>query len=117
MSERLLKMAEAAEESGCHVKTLRKAAACGDLVLTRLASGPRSDRVHPDDLAAFWKRRRVMKCQSPSVQTAAIKSPCVTADARIAKLLGTGHTPTRKATNASGSQTSVKLRLVGNRID
>ena len=113
--KRLLTLADAADRSGCCVKTLRRAIGSGDLVAVRLGEGPKSDRIHPDDLAAFWARRRVRQCQSPSAKTEAIKSPSATADERIARLLGSGHTRTPRPSSASGSHPSATLRLVANR--
>ena len=102
MGESLLTLAQAADRSGCSVKTLRRAMDSGHLVAVRLGESPKSDRIHPNDLAAFWARRRVRQCQSPSAPTEAIKSPSATADERIARLLGIGVTPTRARAVDSG---------------
>ena len=115
MSNGLLTVAQAAERSGCSERMLRRAMTAGDLVAVRLGAGPKSDRIHPADLSAFWSRRRVQQCQSASAPTAAIRSPSATADERIARLLGTGRTPTPARMSASGSRQSATLRLVANR--
>src|SRR5690606_14693559 len=112
---KLLTFEQAAERCECDARTLRRAAASGDLAVVRLGSGPKSDRIHPADLAAFWARRRVKQCQSPSVKTEAIRSPSATADERTARLLATGPTPTPKPTNGRGSAKSGTLRLVASR--
>lgn len=111
-AERLLTIAQAAERSECSAKTLRRAIAAGDLAAVRVGSSPRSDRIHPADLAAFWARRRVRQCQSASERTEAIKLPSVTAEERIARLLATGPTPTPKRSSGNGSRQSRTLRLV-----
>ena len=68
--KRLLTLADAADRSGCCVKTLRRAIGSGDLVAVRLGEGPKSDRIHPNDLAAFWAARRTtgaLRAHPPSL--------------------------------------------------
>ena len=115
MGEGLLTVAQAAERSRCSERMLRRAMNDGDLEAVRLGGGPKSDRIHPADLAAFWARRRIKPCQSQSAPTAAIRSPSATADERIARLLGTGRTRTPAPTSGNGSPQSATLRLVASR--
>jgi len=68
MTERLLTLAQAADRCECSPKTLRRAIDSGDLVAVRLGEGPKSDRIHPADLNAFWASRR-------TVEMPAAKSP------------------------------------------
>lgn len=111
MGDGLLTVAQAAVRSGCSERMLRRAMNAGDLEAVRLGAGPKSDRIHPADLSAFWARRRIKPCQSQSAPTAAIKSPSATADERIARLLGTGRTRMPARMSASGSPQSATLRL------
>lgn len=55
-AEKLLTFEEAAEQCSCHAKTLRRAQQSGDLLVIRLGSSAKSDRIHPADLAAFQAR-------------------------------------------------------------
>ena len=112
-SLRLLTFAQAAERCQCDERTLRRAASTGGLLVTRLGKGPKSDRIHPTDLAVWLASRRVSRCPSRNAQTEAIKLPSATAAERIERLLGTGRTPTPARSNATGSQPSRTLRLVG----
>lgn len=89
-AEKLMTLAQAAEHCACSVKTLRRAIDAGQLAAARLGQGPRSDRIHPADLAVWWAKCKVKVCPSPSVPTDTIKSPSDTADERIARLLATG---------------------------
>lgn len=114
-AERLLTIAQAAERSGCSVKTLRRAISAGDLAAVRLGSGPKSDRIHPADLSAWWARKKVRECPSPSAPKVAIKSPSATAEERLAARLGTGRSKTPDGSSAKCSPKSVPLRLVSNR--
>lgn len=91
---RLLNFAQAAEQCGCGVKTLRRAFLAGVLPVTRLGTGPKSDRIHPADLELWWARSKLTPCQSPSAPREAIKLRSATADERIAVRLGVGLTRT-----------------------
>lgn len=115
-AEKLLTLAQAADRCECSSKTLRRAIDSGDLAAVRLGSGPKSDRIRPAALAAFWARRSVKPCQSPNVQTpGTIKLPSATAEERIARLLAGGATPTPKRMNGATSPRSSKLKLVASR--
>jgi excisionase family DNA binding protein len=114
-AERLLTLAQAAERSECSPKTLRRAIAAGELVAVRLGSSSKSDRIHPADLAAFWARKKVASCQSPSAPKGAIKSPSVSAEERLAARLAGGRTKTPAASSAKCSPKSAPLRLVSSR--
>lgn len=114
-AEKLLNTEQAAEQSGCSPRTIRRAIQDGELIASRLGKGPKSDRIHPLDLAAWWARRKTTVCQSPSVQTATIRLPSDTAEERIARRLGIGRTPTRKSTSGGTSPRSRTLKLVVNR--
>jgi len=98
-------LAQAAEHRACHPRTLRRAINIGKLATCRLGQGPKSDRIHPVDLAAWLDRCRAKTlCPSPSVPMGTIKSPSDKANERIARLLATGPSRTRESTSASGSR-------------
>jgi len=86
--ESLLTFQQAAERSGCCPKMLRRAVSSGDLAVIRLGSSAKSDRIHPDDLAAFWASRRYTPPALPKIQTFARPAPSPdSAEERLAKLL------------------------------
>lgn len=58
MTPKLMTVAQAAELCECSPKTLRRAIDSGQLAAIRLGIGPKSDRIHPDDLEVFWKKAR-----------------------------------------------------------
>ncbi|MDR7192719.1 helix-turn-helix domain-containing protein [Luteimonas terrae] len=95
--EKLLTLAQAADQSGCSVKTLRRAMASGHLVAVRLGEGPKSDRIHPDDLAAFWASRRTTGALQVPPPTLQVTGGADDACDRLQKLLGPGAArPTRR---------------------
>ncbi|MBA0284507.1 DNA-binding protein [Stenotrophomonas maltophilia] len=113
---KLMTLAQAAEHCACHPRTLRRAIDNGELAACRLGQGPKSDRIHPVDLAAWLDKCRAKTlCQSPSVPTATIKLQLDTAEERIARLLDTGRSKTRKSTSAGTSPRSRTLRPVESR--
>lgn len=115
-AEKLMTLAQAAEHCACHPRTLRRAIDIGELAACRLGQGKKSDRIHPVDLAVWLGKCKVKtQCQSPSVPMATIKLQSDTAEERIARLLDTGRTKTRKSTNESTSPRSRTLRLVESR--
>lgn len=63
MATKLMTLAQAAEQCECSPKTLRRAIDAGQLVAIRLGLGPKSDRIHPDDLEAFWRKARYQPVQ------------------------------------------------------
>lgn len=60
---KLMTVAQAAEQCECCPRTLRRAIDTGQLVAIRLGVGPKSDRIHPDDLEAFWRKARYQPVQ------------------------------------------------------
>jgi excisionase family DNA binding protein len=115
MADKLLRLSQAALQSECSVRTLRRAIDAGELASVRLGQSGKSDRIHPDDLAAWWRAKRNTSCQSQSVQTAPIKLPSAGADARLASLLGIGASQTQGKSSSKCSPTSKRLRLVESR--
>lgn len=117
-AEKLMTVAQAAEHCACNPRTLRRAIDIGELAACRLGQGPKSDRIHPVDLAVWLGKCKVKnQCQSLSVPTATIKLQSDTVEERIARLLDSGRSRTRKSTNASTSPRSRTLRLVENQND
>ncbi|QGM02749.1 helix-turn-helix domain-containing protein [Stenotrophomonas maltophilia] len=115
-TDKLMTLAQAAEHCACHPRTLRRAIDIGELAACRLGQGKKSDRIHPVDLAAWLDKCRAKTlCLSPSAPMATIKLPSDTAEERIARLLDSGRTKTRKSTNAGTSLRSRTLRPVENR--
>lgn len=116
-SEQLMTLSQAADNCACSTKTLRRAIDAGQLTACRLGSSPKSDRIHPADLNAWWAKCKVKTCQSPSVPTATIKLPSASVEERIEKLLGIGRSRTPRSTSAKCSPPSATLRLVASRSD
>lgn|GEM_PF-2810700 len=113
---KLMTLAQAAEHCACHPRTLRRAIDIGELMACRLGQGKKSDRIHPVDLAAWLEKCRAKTlCPSPSAQMVTIKLQSDTVEERIAKLLDSGRTKTRKSTNAGTSLRSRTLRPVESR--
>lgn len=71
---KLMTLAQASEHCACHPRTLRRAIDIGELAACRLGQGPKSDRIHPVDLATWLDKCRAKTlCPSPSVPMATIK--------------------------------------------
>ncbi|WP_442965362.1 helix-turn-helix domain-containing protein [Pseudomonas sp. CGJS7] len=85
-------VAQAAELCECSPKTLRRAIDAGQLSAIRLGLGPKSDRIHPDDLEAFWKKARFQPVQVrlPSVLAHPPSHHDDELQARLDRLLGRG---------------------------
>lgn len=66
---KLLTVAEAAQRSACSTKPLRRAIDAGQVKVCRLGQSAKSDRVHPDDLSAWWAQSRhvVPQFHSPTL--------------------------------------------------
>lgn len=114
---RLLSFAQAAEDCGCGVKLLRRAWKAGLLTVTRLGTGPKSDRIHPADLEAWLARSKIDACQSPSVPRAAIRLRSATADERIAARLGIGRTRTPEGSKRTCSPKPVPPRQASSQTE
>lgn len=114
-ADRLMTLAQAADNCACSPKTLRRAIDAGQLVACRLGQGPKSDRIHPADLNAWWAKCKVATCQSPSAPMGTIKLPSASADEQLASLLAIGRSKTPKRTSAKCSPQSATLRLVASR--
>lgn len=112
MSEagKLLTVAQAAELSACSTKTLRRAIDAGQLQACRLGQGAKSDRIHPNDLEAWWALCRVVVPQPSFPEPSRLHIPLDTADERIAKLLGIGGTKARTTTKSSTKKTASAKR-------
>lgn len=85
---KLMTLAEAAKQSACSPKTIRRAVDAGQLAACRLGESARSDRIHAADLADWWGRSKVKP--SPGIQMPAVKPALPDDDAynRLAELLG-----------------------------
>lgn len=114
-SEQLMTLSQAADNCACSTKTLRRAIDAGQLTACRLGSSPKSDRIHPADLNAWWAKCKVKTCQSPSVPMDTTKLPSVSADEQLESLLATGRSRTPKTTSAKCLPRSATLRLVASR--
>ena len=92
MATKLMTVAQAAEQCECCPRTLRRAIDTGQLVAIRLGLGPKSDRIHPDDLEAFWRKARYQPVQVPPPFKLGPLPPPASDDveARIEKLLNAG---------------------------
>ena len=95
----LLTIQEAADRLRCSTKTIRRAIDAGRLRVVRLGESARSDRIHPDDLAAFVNVSRGGRPRSCRY-TAGVGSgglALVSADAELESRLGvTSPKPKRK---------------------
>lgn len=90
---KLLTLAQAAELSACSTKTLRRAIDAGELATVRLGQSAKSDRIHADDLEAWWQRSRYVSPPMPVFPKATFMGPLVSdADERLEKLLATKRT-------------------------
>lgn len=117
-AEKLMTLAQAAEHCACHPRTLRRAIDNGELSACRLGQGPKSDRIHPVDLAVWLGKCKVKtQCQSPSVPMEAIRLPLDSAEERIEKRLGIGRGAQRASSKPCGSSSSKALRLVSSRSE
>lgn len=116
-AEKLMTLAQAADRCECSTKTLRRAIDAGELAACRLGQGPKSDRIHPADLNAWWAKCKVRTCPSPSVPMDTTKLPSASADEQLANLLGIGPSRTPRHTSARCSPRSGTLRLVASRKD
>lgn len=85
---KLLTVAQAAELSACSTKTLRRAIDAGQLQACRLGQSAKSDRIHPDDLNAWWARSRVTVAPLPFPKLSPLPLPRDSADDRVAEMLG-----------------------------
>lgn len=117
-AEKLMTIAQAAEQCACHPRTLRRAIDMGELAACRLGQGPKSDRIHPVDLAVWLgKCKAKTVCPSPSAPMALTKLPSASADELLESRLGIGRSRTRGHTSRKCSPQSRTLRLVENRND
>jgi len=85
---KLLTVAEAAERSACSIKTLRRAIHAGQLKVCRLGQSAKSDRVHPDDLGAWWAQSRFVVPQFSFPDPTRRLVPHHSAVDRLAVMLG-----------------------------
>lgn len=85
---KLLTVAQAAELSACSTKTLRRAIDAGQLKVCRLGQSAKSDRVHPDDLSAWWAQSRYVVPQFSFPDPTRRLVPHDSADDRLAAMLG-----------------------------
>ncbi|UQA70042.1 excisionase family DNA-binding protein [Stenotrophomonas riyadhensis] len=58
-------VAEAAEQSTCSAKTIRRAIDSGRLTAVRLRQRAKSDRIHREDLEAWWRQCRLRPAAVP----------------------------------------------------
>lgn len=95
MTSKLMTVAQAAELCECSPKTLRRAIDSGQLTAIRLGVGPKSDRIHPDDLEAFWEGARFQPTQVSHPPILVPKPPLLDDDvhSRIELLLGKRRKP------------------------
>lgn len=109
MSEagKLLTVAQAAELSACSTKTLRRAIDAGQLQACRLGQGAKSDRIHPNDLSAWWAQSRLVVPQFSFPDLTRRLALHDSADDRLAGLLGIARSgaksPSRKTAAATGT--------------
>jgi excisionase family DNA binding protein len=93
-------VAQAAEQCECSPRTLRRAIDTGELSAIRLGVGPKSDRIHPDDLEAFWRKARYQPVQIRLPEIGRfVCPPLVDHDTRLEMMLARKKQP-RKATKA-----------------
>lgn len=85
---KLMTLAEAAEQSACSTKTLRRAIDAGQLVACRLGVSAKSDRVHAADLVDWWERSKLKPAAAIALSPARLVMPDLDADRRLAELLG-----------------------------
>lgn len=85
---KLMTLAEAAKQSACSTKTLRRAIDAGQLVACRLGVSAKSDRIHAADLADWWERSKVKPATAIALSPARLVIPDLDADRRLAELLG-----------------------------
>ena len=106
MSTELMRLAEAARRCACSVRTIRRAIESGRLIAVRLGESGKSDRIHPEDLAAWWKSCRTLAPPVPCVAYAKpAKLPMAGADQRLAELLGIKPKPTAATKSAARRST------------
>lgn len=101
---KLLTVAEAADLSACSTKTLRRAIDAGQLKVCRLGQSAKSDRVHPNDLSAWWAQSRYVVPQFSFPDPTGRSVPHESADDRLAGLLGvalSGAKPSSRKTAAA----------------
>lgn len=91
---KLLTVAEAADLSSCSTRTLRRAIGAGQLKVCRLGQSAKSDRVHPNDLSAWWAQSRLVVPQFSFPDSFQGPASHESADDRLAAMLGI--TPSRK---------------------
>ena len=88
---KLMTVAEAAEQSACSAKTIRRAIDGGQLAAVRLGQSAKSDRIHREDLEAWWNQCRLRPVAAPRISIRDIPPPPLdTAEARLEKRLGIG---------------------------
>jgi len=85
---KLLTVAEAADLSACSTKTLRRAIDAGQLKVCRLGQSAKSDRVHPDDLRAWWAQSKLVVPQFSFPDSSQRPASHESADDRLAAMLG-----------------------------
>lgn len=101
---KLLTVAEAADLSACSTKTLRRAINAGQLKVCRLGQSAKSDRVHPNDLSAWWAQSRLVVPQFSFPESIRRPLPDYSADDRLDAMLGI--TPSKK--NSSSGKTAAR---------
>ncbi|MBO1746892.1 helix-turn-helix domain-containing protein [Stenotrophomonas sp. SI-NJAU-1] len=90
LADKLMTLAQAAELCACHPRTLRRAINDGHLTAMRLGQSAKSDRIHADDLEAWWQRSRYVPPTVPTFPKVPFESPQIfDADERLKALLGT----------------------------
>lgn len=85
---KLMTLAEAAKQSACSTKTLRRAIDAGHLVACRLGSSAKSDRIHAADLADWWERSKIKPAAAIALPPPRLVMPDLDVDRRLAQLLG-----------------------------
>lgn len=100
---KLLTVAEAAERSACSTKTLRRAIDAGQLKVCRLGHSPKSDRVHPADLSAWWARSKLILPQFLFPDPTRRLVPHDSADDRLAAMLGIARSGAKSSSRKSAA--------------
>ncbi|MCU1150998.1 MULTISPECIES: helix-turn-helix domain-containing protein [Stenotrophomonas] len=103
-------VAEAAEQSACSAKTIRRAINTGQLTAVRLGSSARSDRIHPADLEDWWRRSQHSPSSTPP--SSALACPHMpNADERLAALLDLKTPPSSRKGGSSLLREQKRSRL------
>lgn len=101
---KLMTLAEAAKQSACSPKTIRRAVNAGELAACRLGESARSDRIHPADLATWWEKSKVQP--PPDVAwpiPRKARFELESAEDRIARRIGPGRGQAKGKTGRSRS--------------